>query len=321
MALFDLPLDQLRTYRSAAVEPDDFDAFWEETLAASRAAGWQPRLERVDAGIDLVEVHDLAFAGFAGDPVSAWWQVPAGRELRGVVVESIGYSGGRGFAHEPGPYPLAGFARLVVDTRGQSWNISGAPGATPDPHGSSSHALGVLTRGIESRESYYYRRAYVDAVLAVDAAHALAPGLPVFVSGVSQGGGLTIAAAALGSDVAGALPDVPFLVDFPRATTIVDTAPYNEVRAYLQSHRGDEETVYRTLSYFDGALLAKRATAPALFSAALMDTTCPPSTVFAAFNAWAGDDKAIEVYPFNGHEGGTGVQRRLQLDWLRERTR
>ncbi|NUR66372.1 MAG: hypothetical protein HOQ47_11470, partial [Streptomyces sp.] len=28
MALFDLPLDELRTYRSTSPEPEDFDAFW-----------------------------------------------------------------------------------------------------------------------------------------------------------------------------------------------------------------------------------------------------------------------------------------------------
>ena len=319
MAHFDLPLDQLRTYRSSTATPDDLDDFWERTLSESRGAGWEPRLERFDAGLELVDVFDVSFAGFAGDPIRAWWQVPSGRAPKAVVVELIGYSGGRGFAHDTGPYPPAGYARLVVDTRGQGWSHTGAGGATPDPHGTGSQAPGVLTRGIASPETYYYRRAYTDSALAVDVAHRLAPDVPVFVAGVSQGGGLAVAAAALAYDVAGALPDVPFLTDFPRATTLVDSMPYGEIRTHLAAHRDEVENVYRTLSYFDGANLAARATAPALFSTALMDTTCPPSTVFAAFNAWAGEDKSIEVYPFNGHEGGTGYQRVKQLRWLRER--
>ena len=68
----------------------------------------------------------------------------------------------------------------------------------------------------------------------------------------------------------------------------------------------------RTLSYFDGAVLARRATAPALFSVGLMDQTCPPSTVYAAYNAWAGADKRIVEYPFNDHEGGQALPRPRQ---------
>ena len=71
------------------------------------------------------------------------------------------------------------------------------------------------------------------------------------------------------------------------------------------------------MSYFDGAVLARRASAPALFSVALMDQICPPSTVFAAYNAYAGR-KDIRVYPFNDHEGGQFHQQREQLTWLRD---
>lgn len=61
---------------------------------------------------------------------------------------------------------------------------------------------------------------------------------------------------------------------------------------------------------------AARGRAPALFAAALEDRTCPPSTVFAAFNAYAGEDKRIEVYEFNDHEGGGPHHEAVQLDWL-----
>ncbi|MFT4233405.1 MAG: acetylxylan esterase [Microbacterium sp.] len=318
MAHFDLPLDQLRTYRSSTGVPDDFDDFWASTLASSRHAGWPVRAEKIDAALCLVDVYDVTFAGYDGDEVRAWWQVPAGTAPTAIIVESAGYAGGRGAPAEVGAYPLAGYARLLVATRGQGWNIGGG-GATDDPHGSASSAPGVMTRGIQSPETYYYRRAYTDAVRAVDAARELAPGVPVYVTGISQGGGLTIAAAALADDIAGALPDVPFLCDFPRATTLVDTQPYGEIRTYLASHRDEVARAFHTLSYFDGATLAARATAPALFSTALMDETCPPSTVFAAFNAWASDDKDIEVYPFNGHEGGATDHLGKRLTWLRER--
>lgn len=53
-----------------------------------------------------------------------------------------------------------------------------------------------------------------------------------------------------------------------------------------------------------------------MFSVALMDQTCPPSTVFAAHNGYAGE-KDIVVYEFNDHEGGGSFQQLKQLEWLR----
>lgn len=70
-----------------------------------------------------------------------------------------------------------------------------------------------------------------------------------------------------------------------------------------------------TLSYFDGSVLARHAAAPAIFSVGLMDPVCPPSTVYAAYNAYAGA-KAIYEYPYNGHEGGSFNHEAVQLEWL-----
>lgn len=322
MAQFDLPLEALRDYIGDVPVPDDFDAFWADTLAAAHEAARAPRAETVDTGLSLVETSDVTFSGFDGDEIRAWWHVPAGVAPRAVVVEFIGYSLGRGLPHEVGAWPLAGYAHLLVDTRGQGWHHS-RPGTTVDPHGTAPSAPGKMTQGIEDPATYYYRRVFADAVRAVETARELAGGIPLFVTGASQGGGISIAASALaageGVEIAGVMPDVPFLCDFPRATRITDANPYREIAGYLASHRGAQERVYRTLSYVDGVNFARRATVPALFSVALMDLICPPSTVFAAFNAWGGDDREIEVYPFNDHEGGGPFQRRAQLDWIARR--
>ena len=129
----------------------------------------------------------------------------------------------------------------------------------------------------------------------------------IAVTGVSQGGGLTIAAAGLVPDVVAAMPDVPFLCHYRRATELVDTYPYKEIADYCHTHRDKVETVFNTLSYFDGVNFAVRAKAKTLFSTALMDQVCPPSTVYAAYNHWTGE-KDIKVYPYNGHEGGGSYQ-------------
>ena len=75
--------------------------------------------------------------------------------------------------------------------------------------------------------------------------------------------------------------------------------------------------VHRTLGYFDGVNLARRAGTPALFSAALMDATCPPSTVYGAFNGYAGPRRML-LWEYNGHEGGGILDEVGALDFLRE---
>ena len=317
MPQFDLPLSELEQYRPDLPVPMDFDDFWSHTLAEARAVAIAPTFVRVDNALTQVETYDVTFSGFGADPVKAWLHLPVGRERPlPIVVQYLGYSGGRGLSHEVGLWPLAGYANLVVDTRGQGWGRTA--GATSDPGGSGPAVPGYVTRGITDPQNYYYRRVFTDAVLAVDAvrSHDAVDPTTVVLTGASQGGGIVLAAAALSDGVSAAMPDVPFLCDFPRATTLVDTEPYGEIVTYLRVHRDQVETVYRTLSYFDGAVMATRARIPALFSAALMDDTCPPSTIFAAHNAWAGP-KSIRVYPFNGHEGGGAEQQRAQLDWLR----
>lgn len=321
MALYDLPLTELREYRPEVREPEGFDKFWADTLAESRDArgevvvGDSVKL----AGVDIA---DVTFPGFAGHPIKAWYARPAGasQDLP-CVVEIAGYGGGRGLAIEHTLWPSAGYAHLYIDTRGQG-SAWGNGGDTPDPVGAGQALPGFMTRGILDPDEYYFRRVVTDAVRAVDAAHALDgvdPSRIVF-KGTSQGGGVALAVAALMPELAAVMPDVPFLCHFERALQLTDSAPYSEIRQYLSVHRDVDDRVFTTLSYVDGVNFAKRAAVPSLWSVALMDEVCPPSTVFAAFNWYGGvsgvASKRIEVYPFNGHEGGQAHQLAKQLDFV-----
>ena len=304
--LFDKPLAELRTYRSSEPEPKDFDRFWEATLAEARGHALSARFEPLaDPIYKLVQVSDVSFNGYAGQPVRGWFIEPAGNTRRlGCIVTYVGYGGGRSFPVDHLAPAAAGFANLVMDTRGQGsvW----APGATADPVGSGGHYPGFMTKGIESPEDYYYRRVFCDAARAVEAAgeHPRVDAKRIAVAGGSQGGGIAIAAAGLmGAKVKLCLPDVPFLCHFRRATEITDKLPYNEIALYLKCHRDRVEQVFRTLGYFDGVNLAARIKARCLFSAGLMDMICPPSTVFAAYNAVPAP-KEIRLYDYNEHEGG-----------------
>jgi cephalosporin-C deacetylase len=319
MAQFDLPLAELQQYRSAVVAPADFDGFWSGTLAAARAGAPAPELRRVDGPLRLVEVFDVRFPGWNHEPIAAWLVLPARRDgPLPCVVSFPGYGNGRGLPHQHLLCPAAGFALLAVDARGQgARNDEGVTGDSETPSG-PQYLGGFLTRGIADPATYYYRRLITDCVRAVD----LAAGQPelidparIAVAGGSQGGGLSLAAGALHPAVRAVAAAVPFLCDFPRGITFTDEEPYAEIAKYLASRRNDIDVTLRTLSYIDGVVFAARATAPALFSVGLMDLICPPSTVYAAFNAYAGP-KQLTVYPFNGHEGGAAAHDTTVLEFL-----
>lgn len=318
MPRFDLPLEELREYHPAIHRPADFDAFWDGSVQEARAHGAEATFTAVRGPLAGVRVFDVRFPGYGGDEIAGWLLLPVGEGPRPAVVQYLGYGAGRGLPHEYLPWVTAGYACFVMDTRGQGagWSVGGV---TADPHGSGPAASGMMTRGIEDPASYYYRRVFVDAVRAVDVVrqHPEIDGDRVAVSGGSQGGGIALAAAGLSDGLAAALIDVPFLCHFERAAGLTDSGPYTEIVRYLSVRRDMTEQAFRTLAYFDGVHLAARATAPALFSVALMDQICPPSTVFAAYNAYGGP-KDITVYPFNGHEGGAAGQWMQQTALLAE---
>jgi cephalosporin-C deacetylase len=316
----DLPLDQLREYRSAAVEPADFDAFWADTMRITRAEPLDPVFEPYDARLRTVDTFDVTFGGFAGQRVRAWLQLPRGvpRPMP-CVVEYLGYARGRALPNDALLYSAAGYAHLLMDTRGQGGVLY--PGDTPDVGGSgASQSFGFLTRGVADPADFYYRRLFADAARAVEAAraHPAVDPARLAVAGWSQGGVMAMAAGALAADVAAVLPDSPFLCDIRRAVLIAPGPPYTEVTEYCGAHRDQVDTVLRTLDYVDGVHFAARCTAPALFSVALMDQACPPSTGYAAFNAYGGERKQMREWAFNGHEGGMMFQAAERLAFLDE---
>jgi cephalosporin-C deacetylase len=325
MPLFDLPLPELQEYRPTPDVPADLADFWRRTFVEAAEFPIDARFTPVDAALPNVDVHDVRFAGWGGAPIAAWLLVPRGAGTPvPCVVHYQGYGIGRGFPHDHTVWAAAGWAALVVDTRGVSGRF-GWPGDTPDPSsGGSVRVPGFLTDGIDDPEHYYYRRVYTDAVRALAAA-AAAPGVDatrLVVAGGSQGGAIAQAVGALhgltdGPTPIAALIDVPFMTHIRRAVDVTDALPYYELVEYLATRRVDEQRVFDTLGYFDGLHLAPLGTVPALYSVALRDPICPPSTVFAAYHAWAGP-KRIEVWPYNEHEGGGPLQRGIQLRYLRD---
>jgi cephalosporin-C deacetylase len=324
MPLFDFPLETLQSYQPKRNEPSDFAEFWANTLAEARRSELNPIFEPIDYGLQTLESYDVTFSGYGGQRIKGWLLLPRQRTSKlPCIVQYQGYGGGRGFATDLLFWASMGYAHLFMDTRGQgsTWGR----GDTPDPEvdGGNPQFPGFMTRGILDKRTYYYRRLFTDAVRAVETAlaHPAVDGARLAVTGGSQGGGIALAVAGLAPTlldnvVKACLPDVPFLCHYRRATELIDTAPYNEITRFCKVHREKIDTVFSTLAYFDGVNFAAHARARALFSVALMDDICPPSTVYAAYNHYAGA-KEIRVWPYNNHEGGQNFQALEQTKFLK----
>jgi len=315
--LTDLPLAELRRYQPEVAEPADFDEFWADEMTTARAVRAGLSFEAVDNSVRHAAVYDVTFPGHGGDPIKGWLLDPHTADSgAAMIVEYVGYGGGRGDPFDWLSWTCAGHPQLIMDTRGQGGGWLSADTPDPGDNGAPS-SPGFLTRGIAAPASHYYTRLFIDAARAVDAARAWpgAAGRPIVTAGASQGGGLAIAAAHLGGGVAAALPDVPFLANPQRALEVTNSLPYRELADYCQVHPDRVDQVFGTLAYVDVVNHAKRASAPALFSVGLADDITPPSTVFAAFNHYAGP-KDIAVYPYNGHEGGGTSHFLAQLAFL-----
>jgi cephalosporin-C deacetylase len=304
MPWFDLPLEQLRSYRTETREPAGLDGWWAERLAQAERSARPPVLTRYRPDVYApLEIFDVEFSGGRGDRIRAWYLKPAAATQ--TVVKFIGYGGGRGLPVEHTLLALLGYAVLVMDTRGQGGRWS--TGAT-SPANST-----VMTTDITRPEDYYYTLLFADAARAVRTAVDLGQTAQVATAGASQGGALALAAAALVPDLVTVChADIPFLCDIQRAITLAPVAPYTEIPDFLANNTTLIPAALDTLRYIDCALLARRITAQCLLSTGLMDTVCPPSTVFAAYNEiTAGKD--IAAYPYTRHAVPTAhVERQIE---------
>lgn len=298
MPLIDLPLEQLQAYQPAPPAPADLAEFWTTTLAEAGRTPLNETLEPVDYPVPELDVRRAYYDGWRGARICSWFIARRGARALPTLVFYHGYGGAKGQVYDYLGWALQGYAVLAVDVRGQAGE------STDNVSYPGGHVSGWMTQGVLSRDDYYYRGVYVDCVRALD----FVAGQPevdanrIGVLGGSQGGGLSLAAAALDHRPKLCMPDVPFLCHFRRAVDVSNVNPYLELAVYCNRYPEREAEVFRTLAYVDNLCLADRIQCPVLMTVGLQDLVCPPSTVFAVFNTIPGDAKEIQVYPFGGHE-------------------
>jgi cephalosporin-C deacetylase len=307
MPLIDMPLDRLLEYEGRNPRPADFDSYWDSALAEMHSL--DPEVELVPHPISapFAECFDLYFTGVGGARVYAKYLRP--KNITGAIpalLQFHGYSGNSGDWVDKLNQVARGYAVAALDCRGQG-------GKSEDVGGVKGNTLrGHIIRGLDDRpEKLHYRSLYLDTAQLARIIMAM-PEVDekrVGATGGSQGGGLTLACAALEPRIKKAAPVYPFLCDYKRVWEMDQAKDaYDEMKAYFRlfdpRHEREDE-VFTRLGYIDNQFLAPRIKAEVLMAVGLMDTVCPPSTQFAAYNRIPGK-KNLLVYPDFGHEGLPG---------------
>jgi cephalosporin-C deacetylase len=309
MPLIDMPLEQLKTYKGTNPKPADFDAYWDGALAEMRSL--DPKIELIpsDFQTPAAECFDLYFTGAGGARVYAKYLRPRKTDAGAknpAVVAFHGYTGASGEWTGYLSYAHAGFSVFALDCRGQG-------GKSEDAGGVKGNTFrGHIIRGLaDSPEKLLFRNIFLDCAQLAGIAMGMPEVDPTRVGafGGSQGGGLTLACAALEPRVKRAAPAYPFLSDYRRVWEM-DLAKdaYEELRIFFRAfdptHENEDEWFTR-LGYVDIQHLAPRVRAEVLMGCGLMDTVVPPSTQFAAYNKITSKKDAVN-YPDFGHEGLPG---------------
>lgn len=312
MPIVDMPLDKLKEYKGVNPRPADFDAYWDAGLQEMRGIDAQVEFQEASFQAPGVICEDLYFTGAGGARIHANFARPADkRSSCPGIVWFHGYGGAAPGFMALLPYAYAGFYIASLDVRGQggrSQDTSSLWGPT---------LYGHIVDGLRDPDpkNLFFRNVFLDTAQLAGIIMGLAEvdENRVGAMGGSQGGALTLACAALEPRIACAAPQYPWLCDYRRVWDMdLDTQAYKGLRDYFRlfdpTHEREEE-IFTKLGYIDVQHLAPRIKARVMMGTGLLDTTCPPSSQFAAYNKIT-SEKEVVIYPDFGHE---------TLPWFDER--
>jgi cephalosporin-C deacetylase len=278
-------------------------------------------MKAVDANVELVqaefqtsfaECFDLYFTGVRGARVHAKFARPTKAALDAIggktpaIVQFHGYTGNAGEWHGLLTQTARGYAVAALDCRGQggqSQDVGGQRGNTHHGH---------IIRGLDDApDKLLFRDIFLDTAQLAGIVMAMpeVDGNRVGAQGGSQGGALTLACAALEPRIKRAAPTFPFLCDYKRVWEMDQAKDaYAELKTFFRhfdpQHQREDE-IFTRLGYIDCQYLAQRIKAEILMGVGLMDTICPPSSQFAAYNKIT-SKKNVAIFPDFGHEGLPG---------------
>lgn len=270
--------------------PDDFDAFWTAQKQKLAAVPMKSKLTPATTTSQKAEVFDVQVDAL-GAPVSGYFARPIGAKLKSLPIILTVHGAGVRSSSLAGPVNWAEKGMLAMDI-----NAHGIPNGKPAEF-YTDLTIGALRdyryAGRESRETCYFLGMFLREVRALDflCSQPEWDGKTVVVYGTSQGGFQAFAAAAIDPRVTFFAAGVPAGCDhsgmvanrvagWPKLVPVIDGKP--------------DPKVLEAARYFDNMNFAARTKAKgAVVTVGFIDQTCPPTSVYAAFNALPIANKTI----------------------------
>jgi cephalosporin-C deacetylase-like acetyl esterase len=293
--------------------PTDFIAFWESAKAELSKVPLNTKMILLaDRCTENVNVYQVNLQNIGNSKLYGLVAIPKKEGKYPAVLEVPG----------AGVKPYSPDIKLAE--RGVITFVIGIHGIplTMDPGVYSDLSNGALkeywTINLDNKEHYYYRRVYVGCVRANDFLTSLPQydGNNLAVTGVSQGGALTIITASLDSRV-------KFLAaGFP---ALCDITGYLSERAGGWPHLFDKDNLryhnyketLETIPYYDVVNFAREVKIPGFYTWGFNDEVCPPTSLFSAYNQITAP-KTLKLVLFTGH--WTTPEQNVELnDWLIEK--
>lgn len=303
--------EQIKTFTPM---PQDFDKFWSKTVAAARKVPLEPEYWAVaDATDDKLETQLVRLHVGKDKWIFGYLTRPKDGKKHPVVLVPPGAGSNK---ITPSDYfSLEGFIYLKIEIHGNDPRL-------PDEEYNlmrKEKCDGYMRRGMESRDTYYYKDVYAGCVRAVDFLCSLPDwdGKNVLVTGGSQGGALTIITSALNEKVTMCAPFYPALCDltgflhhraggWPKFFSGL----YDDSSVIIPTQQAEA-----TLQYFDVVNFAHRLNVPTFMSWGYSDDTCSPTSVWAAWNEIS-SEKQSDITPTSGHWRFTSSQNRC-MQWIK----
>lgn len=276
-----------------AVVPDDFDEYWGAQKALLAAVPMDARLEQREAE-GIGGLFKVSLANIEGKRVHGWLAVPAGGgPAPGLMMFSA--AGVSGIGPE-GAIDGAGRGFVTMHMIHHDFDVE-LPKEEADLL--KAGALnGYQLLGRESRDTYYFRAVFLGCVRAIDLVTSRPEwdGEHLICTGSSQGGGLSLCIAGLDQRVTALAANVPALCDHTglqqgRASGWPRLIPADDPFGVVAT---------QVAPYFDAVNFARRFTGASWVTAGLVDSTCPATSVYSAYNVLP-QPKRMIAYPRMGH--------------------
>lgn len=282
----------------------DLKEFWDNTRAELDKVAPKYKLTLLkDRSTGAKNIYHVEMMSFGNQKIEGLYAAPKAAGKYPAIAYYMGYGSEPWYPDTNGD---PGFACFVLSVRGQ-----GLQKAT-------SNYGDWIVWGLDSKENYYYRGAFMDLVRAIDflSSRPEIDAGKIVAEGGSQGGAFTIAACALDHRIKAGAPTVPFLSDYKDYFRIVDW-PRSSFETYLNANPNSSwNKIYEVLTYFDIKNLAPWIECPIFMAAGLQDETCPNHTNFAAYNQIR-SEKQYRIYHEQGH-GTPSEWYDLHMDFFRE---